>query len=256
VLAWNRSLRGQVTSRTQELERELAERTRIQEEKDQFVAMVTHELRTPLTSLQGALDLLTTTEEEPQRQRFLKMAQDNCLRLIRITNDILDHEKLISRRMNLKLERVDPRLVLHQAVEINRTFAEPLGVELILDLPPIPLPPVLGDPDRLIQVATNLISNAAKWSRRDTCVEVRATLVEQGIRVEVVDHGLGIPKDFQDRLFQPYEQSHTLPDAKIKGTGLGLAICQILLQQHDARLEFHSEEGQGTTFFFTLPLAY
>lgn len=255
VLAWNRSLRDQVASRTRELERELAERTRIQEEKDQFVAMVTHELRTPLTSLQGALDLLSTTDGEIQRQRFLRMAQENCLRLIRITNDILDHEKLISRRMALRVERVDPYLVLHQSVEINRTYAEPLGVELVLEVPTSPLPAVLGDPDRLIQVATNLISNAAKWSRRGSRVEIRASLVQEGVQVEVVDHGAGIPLDFRDRLFRPYEQSHTLPDPSIKGTGLGLAICQILLEHHGAKLEFQSEEGVGTTFFFTLRLA-
>lgn len=255
VLAWNRSLRDQVASRTRELERELAERIRIQQEKDQFVAMVTHELRTPLTSLQGALDLLGTMEEGSQRQRFLKMSQENCVRLIRITNDILDHEKLISRHMALKMERVDMHLILHQAVEMNRTYAEPLGVELVLELPSSPLPAVLGDPDRLIQVATNLISNAAKWSRRGSRVEVRGKLVNEGIKVEVVDHGAGIPKEFQDRIFRPYEQSHTLPDPQVKGTGLGLAICQILLEYHKARLDFQSEEGQGTTFFFTLPLA-
>lgn len=253
VLGWNRALKREVLNRTRALEHELREGERARKEKDQFVAMVTHELRTPLTSLKGALDLLDHPEDARQQQYLLGISKDNCERLIRITHDILDHENLVTRRMGLRMEALDVALVLRQAQELSRGLAQSMGVEVQLQVPDGALPPVLGDHERLIQVAGNLISNAVKWSPRGESVEVHARATDGGVRVAVEDHGPGIPTEFRECIFLPYEQSHASSDPRAKGHGLGLAISKIILERHGASLAFHTEEGVGTTFHFTLP---
>jgi signal transduction histidine kinase len=142
--------------------------------------------------------------------------------------------------------------LIEEALATTRVYAEPLGVRLVLERA-LPGVKVKVDPDRLLQVLANLLSNAAKFSPHGETVAVSVTPCEGGIRVAVTDHGPGIPEGFRERIFQRFAQADAT-DARAKGgTGLGLAISKVIIERLGGRIGFDTEEGQGTTFWFELP---
>ncbi|MFL5355093.1 ATP-binding protein [Archangium sp.] len=235
--------------------RDITERKEVERLKNEFVSTVSHELRTPLTSIRGSLGLLEggiLGELPPQAQDMVRIARTNTERLIRLINDILDLEKIESGKLELKLQPVETAEV------IEATFT---GVQVTADAARVRLRaqaegagPVRADRDRLIQVLTNLVSNAIKFSPPDHQVEVRAARDARGqVRFSVVDQGPGIPLDKRSRLFGKFQQLDSSDTRSKGGTGLGLAISQAIIEQHGGRIEVHSEPGQGATFTFSLP---
>lgn len=230
---------------------------RVDRMKSEFVSTVSHELRTPLTSIRGSLGLVAggVAGALPDAARKLvDIAKSNCERLIRLINDILDVEKIESGKMQFDTA-VQPMLpLLVQAVAGNEGFAAQHDVRLRFsssaDGATCPI-----DADRLVQVVTNLLSNAVKFSPPGGTVEM--TLAQAGgrARVEVRDQGPGIPLEFRSRIFQKFSQADS-SDARGKGgTGLGLNISRSIVERFGGTIGFTSEIGQGTTFFFELPLA-
>ncbi|MTV24238.1 GAF domain-containing protein [Nitriliruptoraceae bacterium ZYF776] len=234
--------------------RDVSEQVALERLKDEFVSTVSHELRTPMTSIKGTLSLVVAGvagEVSAEACSLLRVAHDNTDRLVRLVNDILDLERLSSGRVELELDRCEVRRLVELAVGNVKGLAEEAEVVFELDIAPLT---VLGDEDRLVQVVTNLLGNAVKFSPAGGRVEVRARELDGRLRVDVRDHGRGVPPDLADHIFDRFGQVDA-SDSKVRGgSGLGLPIARGLVERHDGRLWVESVPGEGATFCFELPL--
>jgi PAS domain S-box-containing protein len=234
---------------------DITELKRIDRMKSEFVSTVSHELRTPLTSIRGSLGLIAGGVAGPlpeAAKSLVEIAKNNCDRLIRLINDILDSEKIESGNMSFEFKVVELRSLLARALADNEGFAAQHSVRLDLGAADETIR-VNVDPDRLIQVVTNLVSNAVKFSPRHSAVEVRIRRSGNRVRVEVQDRGPGIPDEFRARIFQKFSQADSSDTRQKGGTGLGLSIAKAIVERLDGIIGFTSKAGQGTRFFFELP---
>lgn len=234
--------------------RDISERKRIERMKDEFVSTVSHELRTPLTSIRGSLSLIKGGAAGvlgDKAQRLLGIAHSNCERLVNLVNDILDIQRIESGRLEFNMGAVDLGDVVASAVDQMAGYAAQFSVRLQYERPE-PMP-VLGDIDRLVQVATNLIANAAKFSPPDEPVEVSVTRHGDFVRLAVRDRGPGVPDAFRDRIFHKFSQADSTDTRAKGGTGLGLSIVKAIVERHGGQVGFDSAPGQGATFHVDLP---
>lgn len=223
--------------------------------KDELVATVSHELRTPLTSISGALKMMDAgaAGELPEKaKKLLGIAQGNSDRLIKIVNDLLDIDKLESGRAEFAFEPTDLVILLETAVEHNRPYAEKFGVRLRLEVLDQPLVVHL-DPHRILQLAANLISNAAKFSPEGETVTIHLKEQEGMALLLVTDLGPGIPEKFQPLLFTRFARADGASNRMRDGTGLGLAIAKSIVEHHGGTINFETSP-QGTRFQVALPL--
>jgi len=230
---------------------ELLEQKRMEKQKNDFISLISHEVRTPLTSIHGALNLLKSGlggELNPQGQRLLDAAYRNSQRLVRLVNDLLDLQRIESGTMTFHLRPVDVRSLLEQAVEASQAHAGQLGIKIVLQSAPAGAR-VRVDGDRMMQVMTNLLSNAAKFSPPEETVVVDAFRRNGIVRVEVTDRGPGVPADFHGRIFQRFAQAASSDRG---GSGLGLSITKALVEHMSGHVGFESEPGR-TTVYFDLP---
>lgn len=226
--------------------------------KNEFVSIVSHELRTPLTSIRGSIGLLVSgvLGSFPERANdLLKIANNNCERLLVLINDILDIEKIEAGKMDFELTLQDLNTLVSEAVAANRMYAEKFTVTLqtILAISPAM---VQVDSGRLMQVLTNLISNACKFSPEHGIVSVTITKINSKFRVSVADKGPGIPETFRERIFQKFSQADSSDTRGKGGTGLGLNISKIIIEKLGGNLDFTSSHNSGTSFYFDLPMAH
>ncbi|MCP3137280.1 ATP-binding protein [Pyxidicoccus xibeiensis] len=237
--------------------RDITERKEVERMKNEFISTVSHELRTPLTSIRGSLGLLEggiVGDLPAPALDMVRIARTNTERLIRLINDILDLEKMEAGKLELKLALLEGAELVEATLAGVKGMADAAGVSLRSDVEG--LPQVKGDRDRLIQVLTNLVSNAVKFSPRDAAVTVRVREEAGGrVRFSVVDQGPGITPEQRGRLFGRFQQLDGSDTRSKGGTGLGLAISQAIVDQHGGRIDVESEPGQGSTFTFTLEAA-
>ncbi len=223
--------------------------------KNNFISMVNHELRTPLTSIKGALHLLLNQYSEnfgSQAHNLINIAHENSERLIELTSDILDIEKISAGKMEFDIQELNLNEILNYTIFSTQNYAEQFNIKFLLRKN-IPTVNIFADRNRLIQIVTNLLSNAAKFSYPNTDVEVNIFERDDGkVTFTVKDHGPGIPEEFKSRIFQKFSQSKT-SNRKKKGSGLGLNLCKAMLEKMNGHINFESEENVGTTFFVTLP---
>lgn len=224
--------------------------------KSDFVSIVSHELRTPLTSIRGALGLVAgpMAKELPEKAlRLVDIAHKNCERLTLLINDILDIDKIESGQMRFEIQPENLEQILRQAIDVNQPYAEKLGVvfkaaEIDADLR------VNVDAARLAQVLANLLSNAAKFSIRGDSVEVSARRHDGRVRISVKDYGSGIVESFRPQIFGKFSQGDSSSTRVKGGSGLGLHISKQIIERLGGTIGFDTEVGQGTTFWFELPL--
>lgn len=235
---------------------DISERKRVDKMKTEFISTVSHELRTPLTSISGALGLLAShlADSLPESmQNMLRIACSNSRRLSQLINDLLDIEKITSGKMSLSLEQHEVLPLVEQAIDINRPYAIEYGVDLVLSEESVNSA-VLVDPTRLHQMLANLLSNAIKFSPKGGRVTLAILdTTFNTVRINVSDHGPGVPASFHDRIFQKFSQADSSDTRAKGGTGLGLAITKELVEKMGGTVGFDSVEGKGTTFWLELP---
>jgi PAS domain S-box-containing protein len=224
--------------------------------KKEFTATLSHELRTPLTSIIGSLQLVTSGvvgDAGQEISELTEVAERNAQRLLDLINDLLDIDKIESGKFALLPESVRLGDLVQESLTLNKAYADRFMVRLEVhgDVPDVRLH---VDRRRLIQVMTNLLSNAAKFSPEGSTVEVSTRCADGMVRVEVSDRGPGIPEEFRSRIFTRFAQADSTTTRHKGGTGLGLAICRRLIELMNGRIGFDGRPGGGTTFHFELPV--
>jgi PAS domain S-box-containing protein len=236
---------------------DISERKRLERLQDEFITTVSHELRTPMTSIAGSLGLMIGGAAgglPPAAAHLIEIAHANCRRLVRLVNDILDIKKLESGQMDFHFQRCPARLLVEQAIEANRGFADGYGVRIRLDAAAEAFD-VQVDPDRFVQVITNLLSNAFKFSPAGEEVVVTIETCGDNVHIAVRDRGAGIPADFKPRIFEKFAQANTAHGQQKSGTGLGLSIVRQIVMQMNGQVGFDDAPGGGTIFYVDLPSA-
>ncbi|HYA28368.1 MAG TPA: ATP-binding protein [Acidobacteriota bacterium] len=225
---------------------------RFEELKNDLVATVAHEFRTPLTSLRMAVHLCTEQVAGPltdKQAELLHAAREDCDRLQGMVDDILDLSRIESGRVEFHRTPTSVAELIGDAIEQQTEEASIKGVKLAARAP-IPAINVIVDPVRLSHVFSNLISNAIRHTPRNGSITLGAETIDGSARFTVSDTGSGIPKQFQQRIFERFFQ---VPDGLAKGTGLGLFIAKEIVRGHGGDIGVESEVGEGSTFWFTLP---
>lgn len=223
--------------------------------KDEFVALVSHELRTPLTSICGYLELVIEEEAgdlTDQQREFLSVVERNADRLLRLVNDLLFVARVEAGAFELQLEDVDAADLIRGCIEAARPQAEEKGIRLLAEIKADAV--VLADRSRLAQLLDNLVSNALKFTPAGGTVRVGANVSGESLELAVVDTGMGIPPTEQKHLFERFFRASSASSQAIPGTGLGLSITKAIAEAHGGSVSFESVEGEGTTFWVTLPL--
>lgn len=239
------------------LAKEMAEKAN--QAKSEFLSMMSHEIRTPLNAVVGLTYLMQQEECPPAFMDNLKTLQFSTDNLYFLINNILDFSKIEAGKVELEATPFDFKQLVSNIKRSNQVRAEEKGniIRLMLD-DDIP-DSLVGDPTRLSQIISNLVSNAVKFTSNGS-ITINTSLVvktDKGakIRVSITDTGIGIPKDKQEIIFERFTQANSATTRKFGGTGLGLVITKKLLELHDSKIELQSEEGVGSTFSFTLKLA-
>lgn len=245
---------------------DVTERRRLEKMKDEFISTVSHELRTPLTSLRASLGLVSSgsLDKRPDKQRqMIDIAIANSDRLIRLVNDILDFDSVERGHLRLHRRPIEAVDLLRRAADIAHGAAAQINVSFHIESP---LAPVYADEERILQVLSELITNAIKFSPRDSSILLSAQLVTNAGQANdlspqgevcfiVEDQGRGIAPEKLERIFERFQQGDASDSRDLGGTGLGLALCRSIVEQHDGRIWAESTVGKGSRFLFTLPAA-
>ena len=236
--------------------KDITERKKIERMKNEFISTVSHELRTPLTSIRGALGLINSGICGPLPEKMgslLTIATNNTERLLLLINDILDVEKIESGNLRFDFKRTELASLIEKAISDCSSYAVEHKIDYEFHIKDKALP-VHADPDRLIQVINNLLSNAAKFSPENGRVEVTLSQHHGFARISIHDQGPGIPQDFLPRLFDKFSQVDGSDKRNTGGTGLGLSISKAIIEKHHGKISVETSEHSGTTFHVDLPL--
>lgn len=256
---------GELTVANQQLTRTITEANqralalrRTGQQRTQFFAGLAHEMRTPLNAVMGLADLLTDMKLDDEARHTARLIHSSARALVRLINDLLDHSRLEAGKLELMRAPYNLRDLLGELADITAVQCEDMGLTFALqvegDLPA----PVVGDEGRLRQVLLNLLGNALKYTREGgvtlTVRVVEALAPRVKVEFRITDTGIGITPEQQELLFQPYAQAAAGVAAGSGSSGLGLAICRMLVERMGGRIGVESDEGWGSTFWFTLPM--
>ncbi len=226
--------------------------------KTQFLANMSHEIRTPMSGIMGSLDMLAEQLPDPESKRLMDMTRESARSLQRIIDDVLDLSKVEAGRMELQEQEFDFFALLDRVLSLHAVQAGHKDLRLEKEVPEGVPSRLVGDAHRLEQVLRNLVGNAVKFTSQG---RVFLRVVPQGgsgervqIRFEVLDTGPGIPEDFLPHLFESFTQADSSYGKRHQGTGLGLSISERLVRLMGGEISVQSVPGQGTVFYFTLPL--
>ena len=230
----------------------------IDQMKSDFISVVSHELRTPLTSIKAFTELILMKPRMAveKRSRLLSIINNESDRLARLINDILDLTKIEAGKLSWHISRISLQEVIRSSVSGIQSLADNKSLTMTMRFQ-VALPSLYGDRDRLVQVITNILSNSIKFTPQGGSIVVSA-VVEHEPRYQIVvrisDTGVGVPAKDIDNIFDKFRRSGDVLTSNTEGTGLGLAITKQIVEYHGGRIWAESNQGQGTTLSFTLPL--
>ena len=218
--------------------------------KDEFLALLGHELRNPLAPIVTALELMRMRDRSTDREQIIIRRQVS--HLTRLVDDLLDVSRITRGKVELRKEELDVQEVLLQAVEMVSPLIEQKHQSLQVDIDPLRW---YGDPARLAQIASNLLTNASRYSPSAAHIKIRAGVVDGQLEIRVADNGMGIPMELLPRIFEPFVQGERKLHGSVGGLGIGLALVKNLAEMHDGSVTAQSAGGgQGSTFTVRLPL--
>jgi signal transduction histidine kinase len=252
-----------VAERTYKLEKMCEELKRLDKAKDGFLSAVTHELRTPLTSIRSFAEILVEYPDEPveTRKQFYLIMKQESERLSRLIDNVLDLSKIRAGKTEWYLKKLHSASVIQEAIDAVSCLMLKKDHRLDIQIDE-KLPAFRADEDRIVQVLTNLIGNAIKFTPKGGEIRIAAKLLEgkrsedrrDFIHISVSDTGIGISEEDLSRVFDDYSQCQDTLTEKSKGTGLGLPICKEIVSRHRGNIWVESEKGMGSTFNITLPV--
>jgi signal transduction histidine kinase/CHASE3 domain sensor protein len=235
--------------------RDVTQETEVDRMKTEFISTVSHELRTPLTAIRGYVDLILegdAGEISAEQCDYLQVVRASSLRLGQLINDLLDVEKIEHGRVQFAREPVSLTQVVQEVAQTFRMLAAEKELTFAVRMPE-KLPPVNGDHGRLVQVVSNLVSNAIKYTKSGgVAIEAYANQGDH-VSITVRDTGIGIPREARSQLFNKFYRVDNQYTREVGGTGLGLAIARAIVREHGGEIEVASEIGQGSAFTVTLP---
>ncbi len=261
-MAFN-TMMSELQSREQELKRARDTALASAQVKGEFAATVSHELRTPMNGIMGMLELLHGMGLSDKQEEYVNVARNSGQSLLALIDDILDFSKIESGKMKLHMTAIDARELLHDIVELLSTQARQRDVSLRCVTDDLVPEAIRGDSGRIRQVLINLTGNAIKFTEGGTVTLRLGLRAGDSINIggashqlffEVQDTGIGIPLDAQQRIFEAFSQADSSTTRKYGGTGLGLAICSQLVELMGGTIGVDSQPGEGSTFWFSIPL--
>lgn len=228
----------------------------LDELKTQFIASVTHEFRTPLNAARESLALLQEGvfgNDQKKRDHMFEIMIRNIERLGKLIDDLLDFSKLEAGKMRMEMAPCFIKDMVKETVETLGDLAR--SRKLTFELGNLDMPEVVCDRGRIVQVLTNLIGNAIKFTPPEGKIKIWADAVLDGkVKVNIQDSGVGIDPKMHMKIFEKFEQvERSVPGSELKGTGLGLSICRHIIEKHEGSIWVESEVNKGSTFMFTLP---
>jgi signal transduction histidine kinase len=225
--------------------------------KTEFIRIASHQLRTPLSSLRWANDLLMQggiVKPTHEQTEYLAIIKDSNQRMLKLINDLLDVTKIEMGNLPLELKPVDIKKVVQDVFADLGIMARAKNVTLNSNIPDN-LPPALSDQEKCKMIFSNLLDNSIKYSKGKGTINVFAQQTGDFIQVSVSDQGVGIPRAQQKNIFQKFFRSDNAMKHETVGTGLGLFIVKAIVEANKGQIWFESEENQGTTFYFKIPIA-
>lgn len=222
--------------------------------KTEFIGIVSHQLRAPLSGMRWSLNLLKDGPCNPtDTTTLIELIKESTERMIKLVNDLLDVSRIEMGKNNFIPRQTNLHVLIQKIINNSALFARANNISLQLEAPET-LSNVYTDPDKISLVIQNLIDNAIKYTKGQG--EVKTILQEKKnfIKVAIKDTGVGIPKFQQKHIFQKFFRSDNIMKHQTIGTGLGLFIAKAVIEQSNGQIWFESEEGKGTTFYFTLPI--
>lgn len=258
-LAENEKIRyeREIRDKNVALEKANRELKKLDQLKSDFIASVSHDIRTPLNSMQESIALILDGVVDVQQEkgkRVLEIAKRSIGRLTTMINDLLDFSKLEAGKMRLHIEPSNIQILIDEVIGSINSLAEKKKIKLTFEsLPEFPKVPC--DPERMIQVLTNLVGNAIKFTPEKGTVSIRLEQTPNDrAQITVADSGIGVAKEDLSRIFDRFEQVKSANSKENKGTGLGLSICQELIKLHNGDIWAESELGKGSRFIISLPI--
>lgn len=231
----------------------LAEANRL---KSEFVGIASHQLRTPLSALKWAMNILMDDKslDDAKKREYLDIVKTSNERMIKLVNDLLDVSRIDQGRMDLKPEKFSLQNLAKEIIEELKLTAQKNNISLNIELEG-DLPDVWADVSRVHLVFQNLMENAIKYSISGGMV--RAVFKKQGgfARCEIIDNGVGIPVNQQERVWQKFFRSDNAKKNQVEGTGLGLFIVKAIVEMSRGKVGFQSQEDKGSVFWFTIPIS-